>query len=89
MTPEAMTPDEMTPGETRYGYFRWAGFLLRHPEGAPEASEILKMLRWSPAPEEAVADISALPENHLPGGWCTRLSPGEAARMAAGFGVTL
>ncbi len=72
-----------------YQYFRWAGFLLRHPEGEQDRSEILKRMEWAPAPVEAVIDISALSVDHPPGGWCTRLSPGEAARMAAGFGVEL
>ncbi len=79
----------MSGESSSYRYYRWAGFLLRHPEGDPGASEILKRLEWSPAPAEAVADITALPEPHPPGGWCSRLSPAEAARMAAGFGVTL
>ncbi len=72
-----------------YHYYRWAGFLLRHPEGDRDQAEILKRMEWSPAPKEAVIDISLLLENHPPGGWCTRLSPGEASRMAAGFGVPL
>lgn len=70
-------------------YYRWAGFLLRHPKEDRDQSEILKGMKWSPAPKEAVIDISALLEDHSPGGWCTRLSPTEAARMAAGFGITL
>ncbi len=79
----------MSDAEVSYRYYRWAGFLLRHPEGDPDASEILKKLEWTPAPKEAVSDISALPELHPPGGWCSRLSPTEAARMAASFGVDL
>lgn len=70
-------------------YYRWAGFLLRHPVADREAAEILRARAWVPAPKEAVSDISQLPEEHPPGGWCTRLSAGEAERMAAGFGVTL
>lgn len=70
-------------------YYRWAGFLLRHPAGDPEAAEILKAQEWVGAPKEAITDISGLPEEHPPGGWCARLSPGEAQRMAAGFGVSL
>lgn len=72
-----------------YVYFRWAGFLLRHPPGDPSGAEILKVLQWSPAPAEAVSDVSELPEDHPPGGWCARLSRSEAARMAASFGVSL
>ena len=79
----------VTDAIAEYRYFRWAGFLLRHPEGDPEQAEILKGMQWSPAPQEAVVDISALLEDHPPGGWCTRLSPTEASRMAAGFGVVL
>jgi hypothetical protein len=79
---EAGRPDD-------YLYFRWAGFLLRHPAGHPDRSEILKALQWMPAPSEAVSDICELPEDHPPGGWCTRLSRREAARMAASFGVSL
>ncbi len=73
----------------RYRYFRWAGFLLRQPEGDPDASEILKSMQWAPAPKEAVIDITGLGDEHRPGGWCSRLSPSEATRMAANFGVTL
>lgn len=80
---------KVTEAVTEYRYFRWAGFLLRHPEGDRDHSEILKSMEWAPAPVEAVIDISALSDDHPPGGWCTRLSPGEAARMAAGFGVEL
>jgi len=72
-----------------YRYYRWAGFLLRHPEGDRDRSQILKRMEWVSAPKEAVIDISALSEDHPPGGWCTRLSLSEASRMAAGFGVTL
>lgn len=79
----------MTPEDHQHRYYRWAGFLLRHPEGDPGASEILKGLQWSPAPKEAVVDVTGLPDDHRPGGWCSRLSPGEATRMAARFGVTL
>lgn len=79
----------MTEAAGEYRYYRWAGFLLRHPEGDRDRAEILKMMQWMPAPKEAVIDISALPEDHPPGGWCTRLSASEAARMAAGFGVSL
>lgn len=74
---------------TQFRYFRWAGFLLRHPEDDPDGSEILKQMEWTAAPTEAVSDIVALPDDHPPGGWCTRLSQGEATRMAAGFGVEL
>lgn len=74
---------------TAYRYYRWAGFLLRHPEGDPAASEILKRLEWSPAPVEAVEDITGLAEEHRPGGWCSRLSFTEATRMAGSFGVNL
>jgi hypothetical protein len=80
---------EVTEAVAEYRYYRWAGFLLRHPEGKQDRSEILKGMEWLPAPKEAVIDISALSEDHPPGGWCTRLSPTEAARMAAGFGVPL
>lgn len=72
-----------------YLYFRWAGFLLRHRPGDPSGAQILKVLQWSPAPAEAVSDVCELPEDHAPGGWCARLSRSEAARMAAGFGVSL
>ena len=72
-----------------FAYYRWAGFLLRHPIDDPEGSRILKAMEWVPAPKEAISDISELAEEHPPGGWCTRLSRGEAERMAAGFGVTL
>lgn len=76
-------------GGAEYRYYRWAGFLLRHPEVDRDQAEILKRMEWAPAPKEAVIDISALLEDHPPGGWCTRLSAAEAARMAAGFGVPL
>ncbi|HWH34995.1 MAG TPA: hypothetical protein VNT56_06685 [Acidimicrobiales bacterium] len=79
----------MSEAADGFRYYRWAGFLLRHPEGDRDAAEILKRMEWSPAPKEAVIDIAALPEDHPPGGWCTRLSPTEAARMATGFGVSL
>lgn len=72
-----------------YCYYRWAGFLLRHPEADADAAEVLKAQEWVPAPTEAISDVSALPEVHPPGGWCARLSASEAARMAAGFGVIL
>ena len=74
----------MTP---EYRYYRWAGFLLRHPEGDADAAELLKMRQWMPAPKEAVVDITALPDEHPPGGWSTRLSLTEASRMAAAFGM--
>ena len=70
-------------------YYRWAGFLLRHPPGDREGAEVLKAREWVAAPKEAISDISELPEDHPPGGWCARLSPSEAKRMAAGFGVEL
>lgn len=76
----------MTP---EYRYYRWAGFLLRHPQGDAEAAELLKMRQWMPAPKEAVVDITALPDEHPPGGWCSRLSPTEASRMAAAFGMDI
>lgn len=79
----------MTDATGTFRYYRWAGFLLRHPEADRDGAEILKRMEWSPAPKEAVIDISALAEAHPPGGWCTRLSPTEAARMAEGFGVSL
>lgn len=72
-----------------YVYYRWAGHLLRHPHGDPSRAELLKVLEWRPAPPEAVSDVSELSDDHAPGGWCSRLSPSEAARMAAGFGVSL
>ena len=85
-----MTADAAaTAGDQDHLYYRWAGFLLRHPPGEPSDAEILKVLRWTPAPPEAVSDVSQLPDDHAPGGWCTRLSRTEAARMAAGFGVSL
>lgn len=79
----------MTQAAGEYFYYRWAGFLLRHPVDDRDQAEILKAMQWSPAPKEAVIDISALVEDHPPGGWCTRLSPTEASRMAASFGITL
>lgn len=79
----------VTAAAGEYRYYRWAGFLLRHPEDDRDRAEILKGMQWTPAPPEAVIDISALVEDHPPGGWCTRLSPTEAVRMAAGFGITL
>ncbi len=74
---------------SEYRYYRWAGFLLRHPEGDADAAEILKMRDWNPAPKEAVIDVTALPEVHPPGGRCTRLSSSEASRMAAAFGMEI
>lgn len=79
----------VTEAADEYLYYRWAGFLLRHPAEDRDQAEILKGMQWTLAPKEAVIDISALTEDHSPGGWCTRLSPNEASRMAAGFGVTL
>ena len=79
----------VTEAAGEYLYYRWAGFLLRHPVDDRDEAEILKAMQWSPAPKEAVIDISALVEDHPPGGWCTRLSPTEASRMAASFGITL
>ncbi len=72
-----------------YRYYRWAGFLLRLRPVDADSAEILKQMEWSPAPKEAVSDVLGLPDDHPPGGWCTRLSPTEAARMASGFGVSL
>lgn len=72
-----------------YRYYRWAGFLLRAWAEDFADAEILKGLAWVPAPKEAISDVSGLPEEHPPGGWCSRLSPGEAQRMAASFGVDL
>lgn len=73
----------------QHRYYRWAGFLLRAPDGDLAAAQILKALEWVDAPKEAITDVSDLPDDHPPGGWCTRLSTGEAERMAAGFGVPL
>lgn len=70
-------------------YYRWAGFLLRAPEDGFAGAQILKAREWVAAPKEAISDVSELPEEHPPGGWCARLSTGEAQRMAAGFGVSL
>lgn len=72
-----------------YRYFRWAGFLLRLRPADADAAEILRQMEWAPAPKEAVSDVVGLPDEHPPGGWCTRLSPTEAVRMAAGFGVEI
>ena len=73
----------------QHRYYRWAGFLLRAPEGDFGGAQILKARTWVAAPVEAISDVSGLPDDHSPGGWCARLSTGEAERMAAGFGVTL
>lgn len=89
MSADAASGAEHAGGAEEYLYFRWAGHLLRHPAGDPSRAELLKVLRWSPAPAEAVTDVSQLPEDHAPGGWCARLSRSEAARMAASFGVSL
>lgn len=46
-----MTADAAaTAGDEDYLYYRWAGFLLRHSPGEPNDAEILKVLRWTPAP---------------------------------------
>ena len=89
MTADAASTAGAGDRDQDYVYYRWAGFLLRHPPGESGDAEILKVLRWTPAPAEAVSDVSQLPDDHPPGGWCTRLSRSEAARMAAGFGVSL
>lgn len=75
--------------DQQHRYYRWAGFLLRAPEGDFDGAQLLKARAWVPAPKEAISDVSALPDDHPPGGWCARLSAGEAERMAAGFGVSL
>ncbi|MDP8987442.1 MAG: hypothetical protein M3N11_03750 [Actinomycetota bacterium] len=89
MTADAPSTAGDAADDQDHVYYRWAGFLLRHPRGDPSRAEILKVLRWTPAPAEAVSDVSQLPDDHPPGGWCARLSHTEAARMAAGFGVSL
>lgn len=89
MTGDAPSTAVEGAGDQDYVYYRWAGFLLRHRPGTPSTAEILKVLRWTPAPAEAVSDVSQLSDDYSAGGWCARLTPAEAARMAAGFGVSL
>ena len=72
---------------TDYLYYRWAGRVVRHIPGRLEDLEMLEARQWIPAQDEARTAIAALdPEDRSSGGFCARLSQGEAQRMVEALG---
>ena len=72
---------------TEYRYYRWAGRIVRHPEGRIPQVEMIEAMEWIPAPAEVAELIAGLdPEDTSPSAWCARLSQREAQRMVEALG---
>ena len=75
---------------TEYRYYRWAGRIVRHPEGRIPEVEMMEAMDWIPAPAEVAELIAGLdPADTSRSAWCAPLSQREAARMVEALGGTM